>query len=192
MHIVLNGYLVRSTSEPSSRRKAVAAGKAWPLEVIEDPEAVALTRRTSEWFLRFDRDRRFALWVTPSGHFAMEYIAVCRRLGIQARLLSCRSERTDPEADFVIPGERILGWDMVSASFDYSVVADELAEDDPDFAQYSARLNASGLFETRDELNDFLAARERLVQAGHNLESLTEMIPVLLGEYPASVGQQPQ
>jgi hypothetical protein len=191
MNLVPNGYLAQSISEGPARHRRSASGKAWPLESIQDPEAVALTRRTAEWFPRFDREGRFTPWATPSADFATEYVATCRKLKIQVRLLSCRSERTDPQADFLIPGEQILGWDVVSASFDYSLVADELAEDDQDFAQYSRRLNASGLFETREELNDFLAFRERLVQAGHNLESLEETIPVLLGEYPIFADQGP-
>ena len=121
--------------------------------------------------------------MTPSPDFATEYVSVCRRLKIDVRLLSCRSERDDPQAEGIIPGERILGWDMVSASFDYSVVEDELVEDDPDFGQHAKRLNANGLFETREELDEFLATRERFVDAGHDLESLAEMTPILVGEY---------
>jgi len=44
---------------------------------------------------------------------------------------------------------------MVSASFDYSVVEDELVEDDPDFGQHAKRLNANGLFETRRSWTNF-------------------------------------
>jgi hypothetical protein len=180
--ILLNGYLVQSILGRPFRYKG-AAGKCWPLEGVSDPDAVTLTRRTTEWFPRFDRRGRFAPWVTPSPDFATEYVSVCRRLKIDVRLLSCCSERDDPQAEGIIPGERILGWDMVSASFDYSVVEDELVEDDPDFGQHAQRLNANGLFETREELDKFLATRERFVDAGHDLESLAEMTPILVGEY---------
>lgn len=179
---IANGYLVQAFEPRTDAYRGAAAGGVWPLDERLEPIARDLTARTREWFPSFDRSGRMALWVSPSPVFAQEYARACTGLGIPVRILLCHSDRQEPQAETPLLSCSQLGWEIVSASFDYSLIEDEIIEEDPQLGPFVRRLNQARLFDSREALQEFLRAREDLVAMGENLESLENMIPVLLGE----------
>jgi hypothetical protein len=135
--VIANGYFVQAFRPRSDGYRGAAAGGAWPLDERLEPIARDLTARTREWFPGFDRSGGMTLWVSPSPLFAQEYARACKALGIPVRILICHSDRPEPKADSLLSCSR-LGWEIVSASFDYSVIEDEIVEEDPELARSSS------------------------------------------------------
>jgi hypothetical protein len=160
------GFLVRAEPTAKKQYQGPAGREAWPLRHLTDPRAQALTAEVRPEFMRYADDGRFAPWLVQPAELAHRYVQVCRDLGRTVRLFFC----TEQEASSA--EGTLVGWDVVSASLDYSVVDDELAHKDSVFTEWRARLNRFGLFDSSVDLDQFIARRRQMEAQGVNVESL--------------------
>lgn len=89
--------------------------------------------------------------------YIYRYIKEAEKRGIKYRLLLCETEVPDPI--FVCPDieKKFLGYDYAYETGDnYSAVYNEIPYVFPQF-----RLNQYGLFQTKEEINEYIAERER-------------------------------
>lgn len=88
------------------------------------------------------------------------YIAESQKRGIQYRLLLCESDVPDPVFDATGLKTKFLGYDYAYARGDnYSAVYNEIPFVFPQF-----RLNCNGLFDTEDEIKEYILERERFIK----------------------------
>lgn len=98
-------------------------------------------------------------WVAACNNmdYITRYIAESRKRGIKYRLLLCESEIPNPIFDASELKTKFLGYDYAYSNGDnYSAVYNEIPFVFPKF-----RLNYNGLFDTEEEIKEYILERER-------------------------------
>ncbi|MDE5884129.1 MAG: hypothetical protein K2H29_03510 [Oscillospiraceae bacterium] len=98
-------------------------------------------------------------WVAACNNmdYIISYIAESKKRGIQYRLLLCESEVPNPIFNISELKTKFLGYDYAYANGDnYSAVYNEIPFVFPQF-----QLNYNGLFDTEEEIKEYILERER-------------------------------
>ena len=101
-------------------------------------------------------------WISACNdmNYIYKYIKEAEKRNIKYRLLLCETDVPDPKFDCPDFNKIFLGYDYAYAVGDnYSAVYNEVPFVFPQF-----QLNQYGLFQTREEIEEYLAAREEFIQ----------------------------
>ena len=102
-------------------------------------------------------------WVAACNNmdYINSYVEKSKKRGIQYRLLLCETEIPNPTMEVPEMEKKFLGYDYAYARGDnYSAVYNEIPFVFPQF-----RLNSNGLFDTEEEINEYILERERYKKA---------------------------
>ena len=188
--LFLNGFVVQGQPinwiAKASNYRGAAYRLSWPLSATNTPQARKLSMMTDEWFMRSYGQGHFSLWVIPDTLFVKRYLTYCDSMGIEHRLLLCKSERIFPRASIDNKLKnylRFLGWDYLTSALDYSPLLDELYSNMlGELEPLRGRLNDSGLFPDQESLRTYIAIRNSLINRGENLEHGLDFVEMCLYE----------
>lgn len=100
--------------------------------------------------------------------YIYKYVEEAKKRNIRFRLLLCETDIPEPVFDDSVFNKKFLGYDYAYAAGDnYSAVYNEVPFVFPQF-----KLNSNGLFETKEEIDGYIAAREQFIKTHppHTLE----------------------
>ena len=161
----MSGHLV--VGEPRSQElySGVGVRRVWPLSEIA--ASGRLTKideaRVREW------DRRIVEkpeWTLPLD-LACEYRSVCQHYGVSVNQWYCQLDEVGGAFG------RWIGYDVVSLSFDFSLIHDDLVDD---MWGFSKRLNHCGLFDTYGDAAAFVERHESERNGSSALESAAGLV----------------
>jgi hypothetical protein len=168
--------------------RGVCRGYWWPLRehVKRDSRAAELTSTLSVDFLkRLGTD-------TPDVSTNLEvlasYVVTCDRLELSSLYgLVCASvsskKSTIPWLASLKGDCEYVGVDVCYTSGSYSFLDSEYLPDHPEIHQFlTAYLNDNGLFDSVDEAREFMRLHQLAIDAGANMETLEDVIPLELWE----------
>lgn len=186
MQFCWNGLLVttwdyRNSGFVAEKYRGLACGKPWPLSDVgmsstnDDRRIVgAIKARTIN---RLYRASEFVPQVVPTVSLVADYVLACQANGLEVRVILCATPRSEPvmaqlDISALMPSTQHLGFDYAYSTCDFSAIGDDLASPVlPGLMRHLPRLNASGLFDTYDDLADYLDTRRRVIkEAGEHLE----------------------
>lgn len=101
-------------------------------------------------------------WVAACNdiEYIYKYVKEAKKRGIKYRLILCETEIPEPRFECPDCEKRFLGYDYAYASGDnYSAVYNEIPYVFPQF-----KLNRYGLFQTKEEIDRYIAERERFIK----------------------------
>jgi hypothetical protein len=175
----LNGLLVQDLSkinlQSSTNYLGIERFHSWPLSCKTDIASKTLTEEAEDKWFNYFYDRKqtkYSLAVVPSIEYIQRYLSVCQKYKLNVRVLFVETDREDPVWDGPYYHNKFLGFDYGTTQDFFSVLYDDMygKEDISLFIPLKLALNKYGLFNTENELNSYINAREEAIKEGHNLE----------------------
>lgn len=143
----------------------------WPLEGLSDDISVNLTNEAEERWFGY-QDKR--LWVVPDLNYLQRYEQHCKDLNISTFCLQIESTNPDVTTAINLSVKKVLGFDYADADMTTSCLYDDLTMDEDtvkaNFKTIMRKLNQYGLAESIEEIQHYLAIRNKLIKAGYDLE----------------------
>lgn len=150
---------------------------SWTLRYETDHISKMLTSKMeNKWFSHYnetDDGIEYFLEVVPCFDFLKKYLKKCNEKKIPTRILYVESERNTPIADFKVPIRKFLGYDYGSSQAFYSLLYEEVLDGDIDaeLRIFKSRLNENGMFNSPNDLLEYVQIRNDLIHDGFNLET---------------------
>ena len=164
INMFVNGIVIQSCVDDTYQGidgYGIRTGENWFLN-SDESTAEIFEPYYDEYIGRTYWDMPSHSWVAACNDmdYIYKYVEEAEKRHIKYRLLLCETEV--PEPRFVCPDlkKKFLGYDYAYASGDnYSAVYNEIPDVFPQF-----RLNQYGLFQTKEEIDEYIAARELFKQ----------------------------
>ncbi len=168
MELFKNGYIVAVISDYCD-----FSYNAWPLADVEnDDVADELTNEADDnWFTLYDMPE-----IAPDIDYIKRYITHCRDKGINAVVLLAETPDNYYKVNDAIAIEEVYGFDCIGAvSFSY------LSEEREIFKN-QIKLNKYGLFDTIDDVEEYVRIRRQAIESGEELEDYWKELPIRLSK----------
>jgi hypothetical protein len=162
---------------------------SWPLADRDDEASRGLTYDAATGWIDgwYDETRQqYNLAVIPDIEYCVGYLEACDELGLDTRILFCKTDREFPKWAGKTPRGRFLGFDYATSQGFYSTIPEDLILDpvDPRLAKHGAKLNASGLFDDETDLERYIADRQALIDSGARPEKDMDFCKFEIFELP--------
>lgn len=143
----------------------------WPLEDLSDDTSVDLTNEAEERWFGY-QDKR--LWVVPDFDYLQRYEQHCKDLNISTFCLQIESTNPIVTTSINLSTKEVLGFDYADTDMSTSCLYDDLTMDEDtvkaNFKTIMRKLNQYGLPESIEEIQHYLAIRNKLIKAGYDME----------------------
>lgn len=182
MNIYNNGYVVKGKfrtiySQDFDNYRGIGCYTSWPLNEYEDKDNLAkiLSKESEErWFSFVDT----TFLTVPEKDFIRRYVEHCNTLNVETVIYQIETPKNIQLATDLLEIVEILGWDCL-ATAQYSYLADEAYNSFnlKPLKKFKQRINKNSLFDSIDDVWEFIEVRNNLLKQGVNLEDYYEAIP---------------
>lgn len=171
-----NGFIIKSFRErdyPNKLKNYSGVGRyiTWPLEDLSDDISVDLTNEAEERWFGYQDQR---LWVVPDFDYLQRYEQHCKDLNISTFCLQIESMNSIVTTSINLTTKEVLGFDYADTDMSTSCLYDDLTMDEDtvkaNFKSIMNKLNQYGLAESMEEIQHYLAIRNKLIKAGYDME----------------------
>lgn len=179
-----NGYVIKDLVDneelgvPHSVYRGLQSFHSWPLDQKSDHISKKLTNAVMDYF----EENNNYIEIMQDTRLLTDYVEHCRRLDIKIIILKIMSERNQLIAEKDLHEIEFLGYDCM-ATYDVSYLTEIHIKDGETLEEYESmrpKLNANGLLNTYEEVEEFIRKRNSLLQRGINLEDYWTPFPVRL------------
>ncbi|MDD4476280.1 MAG: hypothetical protein PHV95_10960 [Eubacteriales bacterium] len=175
-----NGYLIKGLfrkefSSTIEGYRGVGSYVSWPLDYFDDDISKALEQEANDKFFCFEN----LLWLIPEKNYIIRYIDHCKEINIEPLIMQIdtpRKSRLPIEQLNVI---EVLGYDCIT-SVNVSYLDLEPQVFKKLFHKTYSKLNCNYLFDSTDDVFDFLNNYNKLLSNGIDLEQGNNPIPAML------------
>ena len=189
--MTFNGFIIQGKAiewiERETNYIGGASKESWILDGYDDPKAIALSKKVNSFFnVWYEVGKTFSLWVCPDFRLVVDYFKYCQVIKVDVRLLLCQSKRDEPKVpegviEILKSKMKLLGYDYVSPSFDYSTLSDELFINvHKELRKFRKMLNENGLFPSQELLNEYINHRTELINKEGDFEDSIDCCEVAI------------
>lgn len=178
-----NGYIVKDLIDNEdllinhSVYKGIQSYHNWPLARENESVSKELTKAINNYF-----DGNDHIEIMTDTELLKRYFMHCKKLNMDVFIMKVMSSNNTLTADKDLDEIEELGYDCMAGD-SISYLTEVLAEDGnglEEYKRFKDKLNSNGLLSSYEEVEDFIRARNKLLEQGVNLENYWEPVPVKL------------
>lgn len=177
-----NGYIVKDLIDNEDLLidhkvyKGIQSYHNWPLARETDSVSKELTKEVNNYF-----DGSNYIEIMRDTKLLNRYLMHCKKLNIDVFIMKVMSSKNTFMADKDLDETEELGFDCMAGD-SISYLTEVLAEDNglEVYKRFKDKLNSNGLLSSYKDVEDFIRARNKLLEQGVNLENYWEPVPVKL------------
>ena len=179
-----NGYIIKDLIDnedleiPHSVYRGLQSFHSWPLNKENDDISKKLTDTVMDYFEK----KNSYTEIIQGTKLLTDYANHCKKLGIKIIIMKIMSESDKLMAEKDLYETEFLGYDCMAAC-DVSYLAEIHMKEGGTFEEYEGirtKLNANGLFDNYENVEEFIEKRNSLLKRGINLEDYWSPVPVRL------------
>lgn len=178
-----NGYIIKDLIDNEeleishSIYRGLQSFHSWPLDKKNDDISKELTNTVINYF-----EKNNYIEIMQDTKLLADYVNHCNKLGIKNIILKIMSKSDSLIAEKELNEIEFLGYDCMAAD-NVSYLTEIHTKEGRAFEEYKdmlTKLNANGLLNTYEEVEEFIQKRNSLLKRGINLEDYWSPIPVRL------------
>lgn len=179
-----NGYIIKDLIDNEdleishSVYRGLQSFHGWPLNKENDNISKKLTSTVMDYFEK----KNNYIEILQEMKLLTDYAEHCKKLGVKIIIMKIMSESDRLIAEKDLREIEFLGYDCMAA-YDVSYLTEIHIKEGGIFEEYEnmrTKLNANGLFNNYEDVEEFIEKRNSLLKSGVNLEDYWSPAPVRL------------